>query len=179
VPALRAQCSACDVGSLGLANPAPCHMCTTASVRGIGTTLNRAKQVLSFPPTTPIPFFATSAQYASSSTPSTAPVQVRRRCSLRCDPCARAPWTGTTSPCWPTGRWVHGIHSTPLHGHACARGIAAYTHTPSGFLVVFEKPNRSSFTFTFTRCLGIYPYCPLPWLCEIVAAYRLLELRCL
>jgi hypothetical protein len=23
---------------------------------------------------------------------------------------------------------------------------------PSGFLVVFEKPNRSSFTFTFTNC---------------------------
>jgi hypothetical protein len=23
---------------------------------------------------------------------------------------------------------------------------------PSGFLVVFEKPNRSSFTFTFTSC---------------------------
>ncbi len=28
---------------------------------------------------------------------------------------------------------------------------------PSGFLVVFEKPNRSSFTFTFTPCFAHVP----------------------
>ncbi len=39
--------------------------------------------------------------------------------------------------------WISGSDVNPF----CCYGLVLI---PSGFLVVFEKPNRSSFTFTFT-----------------------------
>ncbi len=61
---------------------------------------------------------------------------------------------------WTTLNTIHGIcgaHKAPcthshraLRMHMQCRAPAPALSIPSGFLVVFEKPNRSSFTFTFT-----------------------------
>jgi hypothetical protein len=48
---------------------------------------------------------------------------------------------------------IRGMYDTWISGcdvnYFCCYGLAL--SIPSGFLAVFEKPNRSSFTFTFTH----------------------------
>ncbi len=53
---------------------------------------------------------------------------------------------------------------TPGEVFLCIRGPTVLS-IPSGFLVVFEKPNRSSFTFTFTCARPPY-FLPISFLSE-------------
>ncbi len=45
---------------------------------------------------------------------------------------------------------IRGMYDTWISGSDVNSFLLLWLSIPSGFLVVFEKPNRSSFTFTFT-----------------------------